>query len=372
MKIAFLGDCVINSDPFEISLSSEIIDILKDCDISCVNFEAPILTNKVKGIHKSGPNLSQNCLTPAWLEKNNINLINLANNHALDYGEEALIFTINSFKKAEVIGYGNYYNAYDVKIIEINKEKIGFLPISHTEFGCVDHYSMSKMGVPKATSPKVMKSIVEVRNKVDKLYILSHAGIEYIDAPLPEWRELYKVFIDLGVDGVIGSHPHVPQGIEYYKNKPIIYSLGNFIFELKNSQNYPTFWYNSLLVVINHSSDKVNVYPLVYSQTEKKVNIDNSEKTKEHLKYLNQLLENQSLYINYIETVTQKNRIKYDNLVKLGIENFDLYFEIKNLIKRCLGRKILKKDRVHLLNLLQCESHRWLLENIIKNKKESN
>ncbi len=61
--------------------------------------------------------------------------------------------------------------------------------------------------------------------------VLIHWGIERDEMPQEYQRALAKRYIDAGADLVIGSHPHVLQGIEYYKGKPIFYSLGNFVFE---------------------------------------------------------------------------------------------------------------------------------------------
>ena len=62
------------------------------------------------------------------------------------------------------------------------------------------------------------------------MVVLIHWGIEREEKPQEYQRALAKRYIDAGADLVIGSHPHVLQGIEYYKGKPIFYSLGNFVF----------------------------------------------------------------------------------------------------------------------------------------------
>ena len=63
--------------------------------------------------------------------------------------------------------------------------------------------------------------------------MVCHAGLEKVNYPLPEFREQYKRFIDYGADAIIAHHPHVVQGWEYYNNKLIAYSLGNFIWQKK-------------------------------------------------------------------------------------------------------------------------------------------
>ena len=65
--------------------------------------------------------------------------------------------------------------------------------------------------------PKVSSIIQTLKVNVDFLFLIVHAGVEYMDIPIPEIRNLYKSYIDLGADAIIASHPHVPQGYEEYK-----------------------------------------------------------------------------------------------------------------------------------------------------------
>ena len=79
--------------------------------------------------------------------------------------------------------------------------------------------------------PKILvDEIKKLREQCDYLVVYVHWGIERSERPEDYQRSLGKQYIDAGADVVIGSHPHVLQGVEYYKGKPIVYSLGNFIF----------------------------------------------------------------------------------------------------------------------------------------------
>ena len=77
----------------------------------------------------------------------------------------------------------------------------------------------------------VDEQIIKARKECDYLIVIPHAGLELFDLPLPELKSLYRHFIDMGADAVIGGHPHVPQCWEIYKEHPIVYSLGNFCFD---------------------------------------------------------------------------------------------------------------------------------------------
>ena len=76
----------------------------------------------------------------------------------------------------------------------------------------------------------LLEEIKKAREVCDYLVVYVHWGIERDERPQEYQRTLGQQYIDAGADLVIGSHPHVLQGLEYYKGKPIVYSLGNFVF----------------------------------------------------------------------------------------------------------------------------------------------
>src|SRR5690606_3657601 len=119
------------------------------------------------------------------------------------------------------------------KFIEINGIKIGFFAGTSCDFSALkDKWTdKDKVGCSWINQIQVNNIIRTAKEQCDHLIILSHGGIEFMDVPLPEWRDRYRELIDLGADAVIGTHPHVPQGIEIYNKKPIFYSLGNFYFD---------------------------------------------------------------------------------------------------------------------------------------------
>ena len=76
----------------------------------------------------------------------------------------------------------------------------------------------------------LLNEIKAAQGQCDYLVVYVHGGIERNTQPEEYQRTLARQYIDAGADLVVGSHPHVLQGIEYYKGKPILYSLGNFVF----------------------------------------------------------------------------------------------------------------------------------------------
>lgn len=161
-------------------------------------------------------------------------LVALANNHALDYGDEALSDTIRVLDEAGILHAGageDLDEAKALKTIEAGGKTFGFLAASRVFpkgnwAAGADHPGM----LTAYDSTVLLQEIQKAETACDFLTVYVHWGIERNTEPESYQRALGQQYIDAGADLVIGSHPHVLQGIEYYKGKPIVYSLGNFIF----------------------------------------------------------------------------------------------------------------------------------------------
>ena len=161
-------------------------------------------------------------------------IVALANNHALDYGSEALSDTIRVLDEAGILHAGageNLDEAKALKTIEAGGKTFGFLaasrvfPKGYWAAG-PDHPGM----LTAYDSTVLLEEIQKAKESCDFLTVYVHWGIERRTEPESYQRTLGQQYIDAGADLVIGSHPHVLQGIEYYKGKPLVYSLGNFVF----------------------------------------------------------------------------------------------------------------------------------------------
>jgi poly-gamma-glutamate synthesis protein (capsule biosynthesis protein) len=309
------------------------------------------------------------------VENNGWNVVSLANNHAMDYGNEGLEHTMRSFKNAHLFGAGSWEEAYKPLIFTASGgSKIGIIACSHREFGCLyDEYSQKNcFGYAWICHPRIDKMIIETRNQVDALFIYAHAGVEELEQPLPEWRTLYKHFIDLGCDGVIASHPHIPMGSEIYKGKPIYYSLGNFCFQKGSYDNVGNYWLNSIMVELTVDDNKnviVSEHLVVYAPMSNCINADCSADSKAHILDMNKCLADSVEYMTFInEKVVEmwpwyQKLFEWSGFVPIpNITELPLKYQLKNKI---LGRHTHRNDytsKTHLLNNLQCESHRWTIQ----------
>ena len=114
---------------------------------------------------------------------------------------------------------------------EIKGRTIGFLGATRVIPTADWAASASRPGMLSTYDPGILlEEIRKGRENCDYLVVYIHWGIERNDMPEEYQRQIGKQCIDAGADLVIGSHPHVLQGIEYYNGKPIVYSLGNYVF----------------------------------------------------------------------------------------------------------------------------------------------
>lgn len=306
VRIFFAGDFCSKPSTSKISVSDELKGLIQSCDLKVVNFEVPLKPNVTLPIQKR-ERFFQHDDTPEFLRGLGFNLFSMANNHAFDWGDEG-------FKKTkaalgdEAFGAGTYDESYQVKIIEMGGMKIGFFALSFAAYkGVFDDVTHHEgLGCAYINDLRVNHDIIEAKKNVDYLFILPHDGIEYIDVPMPETIARYRDFIDYGADGVIGTHPHCPQGWEEYKGKPIFYSLGNFLFNSKEGYDYRAtnrpHWYEGLCVRITISEGKL-VWEVVNTRNVENVGlvVDHDSARDKHNVYLCNLLHDQLSYNQVLE-----------------------------------------------------------------------
>lgn len=163
-----------------------------------------------------------------------IDIVTLANNHILDFGPEGITDSIEALNEVGIqyVGAGEDLDeAKKLEIIEVNGRKIGFLGVSRVYMASSWAAGEDHPGVFSTYDPTMaLEEIRKADDLVDYLVVYVHWGVERETAPEDYQRVMGQQYIDAGADAVIGSHPHVLQPLEYYKEKPIMYSLGNFVF----------------------------------------------------------------------------------------------------------------------------------------------
>jgi poly-gamma-glutamate capsule biosynthesis protein CapA/YwtB (metallophosphatase superfamily) len=224
-------------------------DILREGDVVFGNLESPI-SDRGKPLANKRYTFRALPFTAASLTDGGVNLVSLANNHILDYGREALLDTLDILDGHGIHHAGagrNREEAHAGTILEVKGYKVGLL--AYTDDYAIPvawrRFWQAGPDTPGAAllhdRQKIRDDIRRLRSQVDVLLVSFHWGIEYTYNLTAGQRELGRLALDAGADMVLGHHPHVPQGVELYQGKPLVYSLGNFVFyPFQNAKTHDT------------------------------------------------------------------------------------------------------------------------------------
>lgn len=239
ITLVAVGDIMLGGTAEEILLENsydypfkKIQHLLNNADIVIGNLEGP-LTNACEStldkeyLFRSPPD----SVAPA-LKKAGFNIMNLANNHILDFDIEGMTDTIDSLKKQNIQSVGTGNNSAEARtgtILSTNNGNVGFLSYSLT-FPESFWATPDKAGTAFGHEKDIREDVEHLSKLVDYVIVSFHWGREKSLELRPYQPKLGRAAIDAGANIVLGHHPHVLQGIEEYNNGLIIYSLGNFVF----------------------------------------------------------------------------------------------------------------------------------------------
>lgn len=236
VSMLFVGDIMlgrnVENNPFEF-----VNKLISSADVSFGNLEYSVTdsnspTDKKYLKEKKTINLKSDCNTSKELKSVGFDVLSLANNHMMDFGEKGLKDTITCLDNLNIYYAGagtNISNAKKLAIVKADNLKIGFL--SYTSVSPKDAYAKSNRSGVLGIGDNIEDNIRGAKNQTDFLVVYVHWGNEFEMSPDNIQEEMGRKMIDAGADIVIGSHPHVIQPFEKYKDKYIFYSLGNFVFD---------------------------------------------------------------------------------------------------------------------------------------------
>lgn len=292
-------------------ISPELIQMMRDADIMCINNEFTYSTGGVP-LNKTYTFRAHPSRVEI-LKELGVDIVSLANNHSFDYGEQSLIDTMTTLKRAGILYYGagnNLDEAMTPVYFEIEGKTIAYVAASRAEKNKMTLQATEDApGILRCYDTDLfIQTIKEANEKSDYVIAYVHWGTEFT-------YELEKVqfttgreYLDAGADIVIGAHPHCLQGIEYYNGKPIIYSLGNFWF---NGQTIDTMLLNIHFYGYNTEEFiELEIIPAI--QANNKTTIVSEQLEKERIY---SFLEDISINVNInelgiISEVSKKTRVK--------------------------------------------------------------
>lgn len=288
VKISFAGDILLSDNVGKVLMREPIYEkrlqtlfqgteiLTNASDLMVANLENPIsergepISNK-QYLFRAHPN------SLSLLHFLGIDAVSIANNHTLDYGEEAFTDTLQILKENNIsyLGGGTtrkeaneplYVKRKNVKIALIASSRV----IPNVNWYATD----DKPGVAGFYDTSLLfHSVKEAAHNADIVVVYLHWGEESKEFPASYQKEVAKQLIDAGCHVVVGAHPHVLQGIEFYKNGVIMYSLGNFIFtnHFRDSIIFSTTFEAGKLIQVHVTPVSIrNYFPVPMKEEQKK------------------------------------------------------------------------------------------------------
>lgn len=365
------GDfCPINIDfkkPDVKCFSDSVQNLLKGADISVVNLEAPI-TDSSNAIRKTGPNLKLHNKSLDHLA--HVDLVTLANNHILDYGEDGLRDTLNHCDKAGIDVVGAGLNREDatktwVKTIELTSTAI--VNICENEWVNVPD---SEVGAHSMNLPQNAREIKEASELADVVIVIVHGGHELHHYPSPRMVDQYRFYIDMGASVVINHHTHCVSGYEIYNGAPIFYGIGNLFFP---SRTNFSGWYEGVLVNLKYTAEELSWELIPYSAHKENdfvVTLLEGDERKDLLRRIDEfssvINSKDELQATWYKFVHQREVIALNEL-SCPFPKWRLVLnKLKFSLLSCFPNQV---DL--LLNLIRCEAHRDKLIAVLEKKKNN-
>ena len=357
-------DLFANGDLYAL-VGKELTKLLNEVDYRVFNLETP-LVDLCTPIDKCGPALRADCSTVVGLKKIGVDLLTLANNHIMDQGENGLQSTIETLNRNNIsfLGVGcNSIEAQRPLIVNIKNKKIGFYACAEHEFSIVGG---KKSGANPFDPLESFNHIVELRKDCDYVIVLYHGGKEHYQYPSPMLQRICRKFVEWGANLVVCQHSHCIGCEEKYGNGTIVYGQGNFIFDSNDGPYSGT----SLLIKINDNFS-IDYSPLV--KVEKGVRLatgeDASKIMSEFTSRSEQIKENGFVEKEYSRFAKQMMN-KY--LLTCSGYNHKIFLRILNKLSgyrlsSFLAKKYKKKEILAIQNFIECEAHRELLIEGLKN-----
>jgi poly-gamma-glutamate synthesis protein (capsule biosynthesis protein) len=227
VSILGFGDLMLDRNVFTLSEKSgsfaypftKIDPYIKssNADIVFANLEGPITASSSVAVNDNGMRFTFN---PSFVPElaSRFTALCIGNNHIMDFGQEGFLSTRKFLSDAGIKFFGEYANRGDDLSTIVSKNGIRIAFVSYD-------------ALPDKNLSNILIEIKRLKDFSDFIIVMPHWGIEYANSPSDKQKEDAKALIDAGANAIIGSHPHVIQPVGEYKNVPIFYSLGNFVFD---------------------------------------------------------------------------------------------------------------------------------------------
>lgn len=234
---AVMQDYIGQGEKLENNIAPELLGMMRDADVCFVNNEFAF-SDRGTPLENKMYTFRANPARASMLQEMGVDIAGLANNHVYDFGAEAMEDTLLTLQRIGIdyVGAGrNLKEAMTPVYREIEGKKIAYVAASRAEkFKMTPQATEDAAGILRCYDTELfLQEIREARTQADYVIAIVHWGTEYSTELEEVQTTTGREYIDAGADIVIGGHTHCLQGMEYYKGKPILYSLGNFWFNNK-------------------------------------------------------------------------------------------------------------------------------------------
>ncbi|MBB5175049.1 CapA family protein [Texcoconibacillus texcoconensis] len=211
---------------------AHVHETISEADYAIANLETAVTDHEVP--YEKIYNFKTNIENLEGIANAGFDFVSLANNHTMDYGEEGLMDTIHALEgvSLDYAGAGrNKEDAYAPHTMEINGKIINIFAFSQVLPSMNWYAGEDKPGIASGyQEDRVVDLIREVDEESDYVLVYMHWGNEGEHMPETATRNYAEMMTEAGADAVVGAHPHVLQGFEFFDDQPVAYSIGNFLF----------------------------------------------------------------------------------------------------------------------------------------------
>ena len=339
----------------------DLLPEIQSADLAVVNLECPLVSQpspitKAATILGAPPECINGFVAAQW------DILNLANNHSFDHGAAGLNETIEAVRKAglTVVGAGaDLAEAQSPVVRLLNGQRVVIYSMAEREFSVADETT------PGANPLDLINFVQAVRrHKQDGVFIvLVHGGKEFYPYPSPEMVRRCRFMVDMGADAVVCCHTHCPLPWEIYAGRPIVYGLGNLVFEPLRAA-LPS-WHQGYLARLEIDGNEVRFEQVPYTQSLATIGaatMGNAEAVAFH-----QELQQRSGELQDSRLIERKWREFCQHDREDYLSELFGYPPAMHRLRRLLLPVIHpRKALLQSLLLVQCETHREVLENIFR------
>lgn len=341
--------------------------IIEKADYSIVNFETTIADETDKPIMKSGPHLKCKVNAVYAIKYAGFKCLTLANNHFRDYGDSAVLKSIETIDNSGLdrVGGGiSLAEASRTLYKKIGNEMLAIINACEHEFSIA---AETTGGSNPLDSIQQYYAIKEAKAKADYVIVIIHGGHERYQLPSTRMQETYRFFVDAGADAIVNHHQHCYSGFEIYNEKPIFYGLGNFCFEEFKSTPTPTNWNYGFILELMLENNKIGFKMLPYIQCFNSTSVDlivNREYFDAQVSKLNVVIADKIALKQEAENFYIKD-IKRSKVVWEPYNNraFKLLYYLNMLPSFATNPGI---KLTTLFNCINCESHKDKMLHVLK------